>query len=65
MTHNSIDLTVEDGPHWPPKPLVGIKWQGREIPLWEVALHIAIPFFIVGLVVGLPVFTVLRLMGWW
>ena len=61
MTHNSIDLTGvpgfrADGPaamhHKPPT-------------FGEQIAGVAIAFFIVGLVVGLPVFTVLRLMGWW
>lgn len=33
--------------------------------LAELAFGIGVAFFIVGLVVGLPVFTVLRLMGVW
>lgn len=62
MSRHSIDLTGvpgfrADGPaarHHPKPPTFG-----------EQIAGVAIAFFIVGLVVGVPVFTVLRLMGWW
>jgi hypothetical protein len=62
MTHNSIDLTgvpgfKADGPaaSHHPKPM----------SLGEAVAHVALASFILGLVVGIPLFSVLRMMGAW
>lgn len=37
----------------------------KQLSFGEAVAHVAVAGFVVGLVVGLPVFTFLRLMGWW
>lgn len=58
MTHNSIDLTVEDGPHWPPKEFRGVKWLPVKPLPWAWLVGPAILFLtgtiLLALVLSLP-----------